>query len=42
MNLVGKKAPEFTENAVTGDGKFAKNFASGLPRAVGRAVLLPR
>jgi len=24
MNLVGKKAPEFTENAVTGDGKFAK------------------
>jgi peroxiredoxin 2/4 len=24
MNLVGKKAPEFTENAVTGDGKFTK------------------
>jgi len=23
-NLVGKKAPEFTENAVTGDGKFTK------------------
>jgi peroxiredoxin 2/4 len=24
MNLVGKKAPEFTESAVTGDGKFTK------------------
>jgi peroxiredoxin (alkyl hydroperoxide reductase subunit C) len=24
MSLVGKKAPEFTENAVTGDGKFVK------------------
>jgi peroxiredoxin 2/4 len=24
MNLVGKKAPEFTENAVTGEGKFVK------------------